>query len=374
MNDSSKKFVTIDHPFTFKSGDIFDDPLIIAYETSGVLNEKKDNAILVATGLSPSAHICSSTEDSSDGWWENIVGEGKYIDTRKYFVICINSLGSCYGSSGPASLKPESDQKYGLSFPEVTIDDIALSMRPVIDALGINTLHSIIGPSMGGMTAMSLVKQFPSITKNLVLISTAAACKPFSIAVRSLQRKLITSDQNWKEGKYRDEDLPLNGMKQARYLGMITYRSPTEWNNRFGREKSEMTPRPDDFSSNRFAIQDYLKSRSDDFVSDFDPNSYLYLSRSIDMFDLTEENQSIEDVVQNFNVNRVLIICVDEDYLFPFDCHEELFDGFKSASKDVSIKKLPSLHGHDSFLVDHKNFGSSIKEFLEASPDKESQS
>ena len=138
----------------------------------------------------------------------------------------------------------------------------------------------------------------------------------FSIAVRSLQRKLITSDQNWSEGKYRDEDLPLNGMKQARYLGMVTYRSPTEWNNRFGRKKSESTPRPEDFSSNRFEIQDYLKSRSDDFVTDFDPNSYLYLSRCIDMFDLLEENQTIEEAVQNFNVDHVLIIGVDEDYLF----------------------------------------------------------
>ena len=224
MNNSSKKFVTIDPPFTFKNGDIFDDPITIAYETSGVLNEKKDNAILVATGLSPSAHICSSLDDPSDGWWEEIVGEGKYIDTQKYFVICINSLGSCYGSSGPASHKPDTEERYGLSFPEVTIEDISLSMKPVIDELGIKTLYSIIGPSMGGMTALSLVKQFPSITKNLVLISTAAACRPFSIAVRSLQRKLITSDQNWNEGKYRDEDLPLNGMKQARYLGMVTYR------------------------------------------------------------------------------------------------------------------------------------------------------
>jgi homoserine O-acetyltransferase len=366
MSMKNQKTITINPPFVFKNGHCFNDPISIAYETHGKLNDKKDNAILVTTGLSPSAHICSSAEDQSHGWWEKIVGDGKYIDTRKYFVICINSLGSCYGSSGPASYKPGSEEKYGLSFPEVTIEDIALSMKPVIDELGIKTLHSIIGPSMGGMTAMSLVKQFPSITTNLILISTAAACRPFSIAVRSLQRKLITSDQNWESGNYRDTDLPLNGMKQARYLGMVTYRSPTEWNNRFGRKKSEMTPRSEDFSSNRFEIQDYLKSRSDDFVSDFDPNSYLYLSRCIDTFDLMEENESIEEVFQNFNMDRVLILGVDEDYIFPFDCLEELSDGFKSAFKEVSIKKLPSLSGHDSFLVDHENFGSSINEFLEA--------
>jgi len=366
MHVSSKNILIIDPPFLFKTGEIFNDPLFIAYETYGELNDKKDNAILVTTGLSPSAHLCSTSEDQSPGWWEKIAGEGKYIDTQKYFVICINSLGSCYGSSGPASFKPDTDVKYGLSFPEVTIEDMAQSMKPVIDELGIKTLHSIIGPSMGGMTAMSLVKQFPSITKNLILISTAASCRPFSIAVRSLQRKLITSDQNWEEGKYQDKDLPLNGMKQARYLGMVTYRSPTEWNNRFGRKKSEATPKPEDFSSNRFQIQDYLKSRSDDFVSDFDPNSYLYLSRSIDTFDLIEENESIGEIFKNFNLDRVLIMGVDEDYIFPFDCLEELFEAFTDASKDVSIKKLPSLSGHDSFLVDHENFGSSIRAFLEA--------
>lgn len=366
MHHSSKKSVTIDPPFRFKSGEIFDDPIVVAYETYGVLNEKKDNAILITTGLSPSAHICSSLEDPSEGWWEKIVGEGKYIDTQKYFVICINSLGSCFGSSGPASYKPDSEDKYGLTFPEVQIEDMASSMKPVIDELGVTKLHTIVGPSMGGMTAMSLIKQFPEITKNLILISTAASCRPFAIALRSLQRSLITSDQNWNEGNYENKNLPLDGMMQARYLGMITYRSPTEWNNRFGRKKSEKTHNVKDFSSNRFAIQDYLKSRSNDFVSDFDPNAYLYISRSIDTFDLVEENETIGDIFQGFHLNRVLILGVDEDYIFPFDCLEELSDAFKSASKDVSIKKLPSLNGHDSFLVDHENFGSSIKEFLEA--------
>ena len=366
MNHASKKYVAIEPPFTFKNGDKFDDPLTIVYETSGTLNDKKDNAILVTTGLSPSAHICSSSEETSPGWWEKIVGDDKYIDTRKYFVICINSLGSCYGSSGPASFKPDTEEKYGLSFPEVTIEDIALSMKPVIDELGIETLNTVIGPSMGGMTAMSLVKQFPSITKNLILISTAASCRPFSIALRSLQRLLITSDQNWVEGKYQDKNLPLDGMKQARYLGMITYRSPTEWNQRFGRKRSDKTHRAEDFSSNRFEIQDYLKKKTDGFVSDFDPNSYLYLSRSIDTFDLMEGNESLEEIFKRFKVGRVLILGVDEDYIFPFECLEEVFDAFKNTAKDVSIKKLPSLNGHDSFLVDHDNFGSSIKEFLES--------
>ena len=175
MNGITKKSVTIEPPFLFKNGAVFNDPITIAYETLGTLNDKKNNAILVTTGLSPSAHIASSIDDSSPGWWESIVGKEKAIDTSKYFVICVNSLGSCFGSSGPSSKDPESGKRYRLSFPEISIEDIASSIKPVIDGLGIEALKAIVGPSMGGMTALSLIKQFPGITDELVLISAASS-------------------------------------------------------------------------------------------------------------------------------------------------------------------------------------------------------
>ena len=364
MNGIAKKSVNIHPPFNFKSGAVFNDPITIVYETLGTLNAKKNNAILVTTGLSPSAHIASSLEDSSSGWWEDIVGKGKSIDTSEYFVICVNSLGSCFGTSGPSSMDPRSGKRYRLSFPEISIEDVASSIKPVIDDLGIKTLKAIVGPSMGGMTALSLIKQYPNITNDLVLISAASSSRPFSIALRSLQRSMITSDPQWKEGNYNQDDLPLEGMKHARFLGMITYRSPTEWNKRFGRKLIQNIAERADLFGNRFQIQDYLKRRSDDFISDFDPNSYLYLSNAIDAFDFAEDSDDIEGAVTNLDLNRVLIIGVEEDYIFPFQCQEDLYNAFSAQKYSVELLKLPSINGHDSFLVDHENFGSALAEFF----------
>ena len=364
MNGIAKKSVNIHPPFNFKSGAVFNDPITIVYETLGTLNAKKNNAILVTTGLSPSAHIASSLEDSSSGLWEDIVGKGKSIDTSEYFVICVNSLGSCFGTSGPSSMDPRSGKRYRLSFPEISIEDVASSIKPVIDDLGIETLKAIVGPSMGGMTALSLIKQYPNITNDLVLISAASSSRPFSIALRSLQRSMITSDPQWKEGNYNQDDLPLEGMKHARFLGMITYRSPTEWNKRFGRKLIQNIAERADLFGNRFQIQDYLKRRSDDFISDFDPNSYLYLSNAIDAFDFAEDSDDIEGAVTNLDLNRVLIIGVEEDYIFPFQCQEDLYNAFSAQKYSVELLKLPSINGHDSFLVDHENFGSALAEFF----------
>ena len=364
MNDIAKKSVIIEPPFIFKNGSVFSDPLTIVYETLGTLNTKKNNAILVTTGLSPSAHIASTADDSSPGWWENIVGKDKPIDTNEYFVICVNSLGSCFGSSGPSSKDPESGKRYRLSFPEISIEDIASSIKPVIDGLGIERLKAIVGPSMGGMTALSLINQYPNIANELVLISAASSSRPFSIALRSLQRSMITSDPDWKEGNYNVDDLPLEGMKHARFLGMITYRSPTEWNKRFGRKLIQNIAEGADLFGNRFQIQDYLKRRSDDFISDFDPNSYLYLSNAIDAFDFAEDPHDIGEKVANLDLNRILIIGVEEDYIFPFQCQEDLYNAFSNQKYSVELLKLPSINGHDSFLVDHENFGSALAKFF----------
>ena len=261
-------------------------------------------------------------------------------------------------------MDPRSGKRYRLSFPEISIEDVASSIKPVIDDLGIKTLKAIVGPSMGGMTALSLIKQYPNITNDLVLISAASSSRPFSIALRSLQRSMITSDPQWKEGNYNQDDLPLEGMKHARFLGMITYRSPTEWNKRFGRKLIQNIAERADLFGNRFQIQDYLKRRSDDFISDFDPNSYLYLSNAIDAFDFAEDSDDIEGAVTNLDLNRVLIIGVEEDYIFTFQCQEDLYNAFSAQKYSVELLKLPSINGHDSFLVDHENFGSALAEFF----------
>ena len=175
---------------------------------------------------------------------------------------------------------------------------------------------------------------------------------------------MITSDPLWEQGNYNQDDLPLEGMKHARFLGMITYRSPTEWNKRFGRKLIQNIDERADLFGNRFQIQDYLKRRSDDFISDFDPNSYLYLSNAIDAFDFAEDSDDIEGAVTNLDLNRVLIIGVEEDYIFPFQCQEDLYNAFSAQKYSVDLLKLPSINGHDSFLVDNENFGSALAKFF----------
>ncbi len=222
----------IDGPFRMQNG-VIQDPQI-AYETWGELNFPKDNAILLFTGLSPSAHAASSDLDPSNGWWEQMVGPGLPIDTSKYLVICVNSLGSCFGSTGPSSTNPETNKIYGLQFPVLTLEDVARAGHEVVKSLGLNQLYAVVGASMGGMTALAYSVLFPEVPKSLVCISSAARALPYSIALRSLQREIIRTDPAWNDGKYTDG--PVVGMQLARKLGMLTYRSAAEFQQRFGRE------------------------------------------------------------------------------------------------------------------------------------------
>ncbi len=196
----------------------------IAYETWGELNDAKDNAVLLFTGLSPSAHAASSISDPSSGWWEDMVGPEKPIDTNRYFVMCVNSLGSCFGSTGPASIDPTTGKPYRLSFPVLCLEDVALAGQKVVERLGIEHLHAVVGPSMGGMTALAHTLMFPGAAKQLVSISSATHSLPFSVALRSLQREMIRKDPLWKKGQYDIDVPPAPGMQLARKLGMITYR------------------------------------------------------------------------------------------------------------------------------------------------------
>lgn len=208
----------------------------VAYETWGHLSAARDNAVLLFTGLSPSAHAASNERDSSPGWWQRMIGPGMAINTDRYFVICINSLGSCFGSSGPASIDPRSGQLYRLDFPEIAVEDIARAGFEVAKALGITQLDSVIGASLGGMTVLAFATQFAGATRRLISISGSPAASPFAIALRSVQREAVLRDPQWQGGQYPRERPPLSGMRLARKLGTITYRSAAEWRQRFGRK------------------------------------------------------------------------------------------------------------------------------------------
>ena len=231
---SARKLHQIDGTFRMRNGRLTSP--VIAYETWGALNFQRDNGILLFTGLSPSAHAASSEADPSTGWWEQMVGDGKPIDTTKYFVICVNSLGSCFGSTGAASVNPETGQLYGRSFPVLTIEDIAAAGNEVVKTCGLQKLHAVVGASMGGMTALAYSMLFPDVAEALVSISGSSRAAPFAIAMRSLQREIIRSDPAWNNGNYSKDDEPALGMRLARKLGMLTYRSSAEFEQRFGRE------------------------------------------------------------------------------------------------------------------------------------------
>ena len=328
----------------------------IAYETWGELNSNHDNAVLIFTGLSPSAHATSSPVDPSPGWWEEMVGPYRPIDTRHYFVICVNSLGSCFGSTGPASLDPETGERYQLNFPVLSLEDVAAAGKSVLDFFAIKSLYALVGPSMGGMTALAFAVQFPRVSRNLVLLSTAARSLPYSIALRSLQREMIRRDPDWKNGLYEPESSPICGMRLARKLGMISYRSGKEWRTRFGRERIPGERRAGDPFAMDFEVEAYLEHHAQKFVGEFDANCYLYLSRASDLFDVAEHGGSVEAALKCIQADRVLVIGVESDGLFPIDQQRELAADFASVGKLVNLVELASSQGHDSFLVDMDRF------------------
>ena len=338
----------------------------IAYETWGELNSDHDNAVLIFTGLSPSAHATSSPVDPSPGWWEEIVGPGRPIDTRHYFVICVNSLGSCFGSTGPASLDPVSGKLYQLNFPVLSLEDIAVAGKAVLDFYAIKSLYALVGPSMGGMTALAFAAQFPRISRNLVLISTAARSSPYAIALRSLQREIIRRDPDWEDGQYEADGGPIGGMRLARKLGMISYRSGGEWQQRFGRERISGERSAGDSFAMNFEVEAYLEHHAQKFTGEFDANCYLYLSRASDLFDLSQHGGSIEAALKGVQAERVLVVGVESDTLFPMIQQRELASDFTAVGKLVQLVELPSVQGHDSFLVDMDRFCPVVSEFLAA--------
>ncbi|MCB1627907.1 MAG: homoserine O-acetyltransferase [Xanthomonadales bacterium] len=335
----------------------------MAYESWGERSANDNNTILILTGLSPGAHAASSAADPEAGWWEEMIGPGKAIDTDRWHVLCVNSLGSCKGSTGPASIDPASGQPWRLNFPELTLEDVASAAAAVLDGLGISHPQAIIGPSMGGMSTLAFASLQPGRCKHLALISTAAQATPFAIAVRSLQRELVRSDRGWEHGNYADGAQVRTGMRLARKLGMSTYRSPQEWQARFGRARQPEAP-AEPFGP-EFAIESYLEVHAERFIGAFDPNCYLYLSRAMDWFDLADhadgDNQA---ALQRLQLDSALVIGVATDCLFPLWQQEALARGLTEAGTQVDWHPLPSPMGHDSFLVDIERFGPPLAQWL----------
>ncbi|MCC4613128.1 homoserine O-acetyltransferase [Xanthomonas campestris pv. esculenti] len=377
-------------PFPMKRGGVLHQARV-AYETWGTLSADRSNAILIVTGLSPNAHAAANQANSEPGWWDAMVGPGKPIDTARWFVVCVNSLGSCKGSTGPASIDPATGQPYRLTFPDLSIEDVADAAADVVRALGIIQLACLIGNSMGGMTALALLLRHPGIARNHINISGSAQALPFSIAIRSLQREAIRLDPHWNGGNYDDIHYPESGMRMARKLGVITYRSALEWDGRFGRVRLDSEQAADDPFGLEFQVESYLEGHARRFVRFFDPNCYLYLSRSMDWFDLAESvdtapvdamrtvdtHSSIASTevstdaevlagLANIRIARALSIGANTDILFPVQQQEQIATGLRAGGADARFLGLDSPQGHDAFLVDFARFGPAVRDFLDA--------
>ena len=336
----------------------------LAYESWGSRNEQDSNTILLFTGLSPSAHAASSAEDTAPGWWEWMIGPGKPIDTDRFHLLCVNTLGSCFGSTGPASLNPASNRHYGPDFPELSVEDMARSTQQLIRLLGIDRLHTVIGASLGGMTALAYAIEFADQVDRLVSVCSAMRAEPSAIAIRSLQREIIRSDPAWLGGRYYPAAGPVTGMRLARKLGLISYRSAQEWSQRFGRERVSEAGRPVDGFGTEFQVESYLDSNARKFVSCFDANCYLSLSRAMDWFDVAEFADSDRAALARIQAQRALVIGVETDTLFPIQQQRELADLLCELGRDVEFVAMPSSQGHDAFLVDRDRFAPVLGRFF----------
>ncbi|AKK64348.1 homoserine O-acetyltransferase MetX [Xanthomonas oryzae pv. oryzicola] len=382
-------------PFPMKRGGVLHQARV-AYETWGTLAADRSNALLIVTGLSPNAHAAANQSNPEPGWWEAMVGPGKPINTARWFVVCVNSLGSCKGSTGPASVNPATGALYRLTFPDLSIEDVADAAADVVRALGIAQLACLIGNSMGGMTALAMLLRHPGIARSHINISGSAQALPFSIAIRSLQREAIRLDPHWNGGHYDDAHYPESGMRMARKLGVITYRSALEWDGRFGRVRLDSEQAEDDPFGLEFQVESYLEGHARRFVRFFDPNCYLYLSRSMDWFDLAEyvDDKPAADMgidssgadalpaaaksetgvsttatvlagLARIRIARALAIGANTDILFPVQQQEQIADGLRAGGADARFIGLDSPQGHDAFLVDFARFGPAVRDFLQ---------
>jgi homoserine O-acetyltransferase/O-succinyltransferase len=369
MSHDARQYVDLPSPFAMKRGGELHGARV-AYETWGTLNAARDNAVLVLTGLSPSAHMASNAIDPSPGWWEDMTGAGKAIDTSRWFVICVNSLGSDKGSTCPASIDPATGQAYRLSFPELALEDVANAAHAVVGSLGIAQLACLIGCSMGGMSALAYMLLHPGSVRTHISVDTAPQAQPFAIAIRSLQREAIRLDPGWNDGQYdlhveSGGTYPDIGMSIARKLGVITYRSAMEWNGRFARIRLDPEQREEEPFGREFQVESYLEGHAQRFVRHFDPNSYLYLSRASDWFDIAEYGQgSVHAGLQRIHVERAMVIGVSTDILFPLQQQEQIAQGLEAAGAVVEFVALDSPQGHDAFLVDIENYSRAIGGFL----------
>ena len=336
-------------------------PITLAYETYGKLNKDKSNAILVEHALSGDAHAAGFHEgDKNPGWWDAMIGPDKAFDTNKYFVICSNVIGGCKGSTGPASINPKTEKPYALDFPIITIKDMVIAQAHLVDHLGIKKLLCVTGGSMGGMQALQWVALYPERVRSAIPIATAIKHSPQQIAFDEVGRQAVMADPAWQGGNYYDKaETPEKGLAVARMIGHITYMSDKSMEEKFSRRLKD---KDYTFSFTAdFEVEGYLRYRGDNFVKRFDANSYLYITKAMDYFDLSETGLMTEGKHSDI---RFLIIAFKSDWLYPPYQSQEIARQLKIRGQDATYCEINASYGHDSFLVETGEETRLVKHFL----------
>ncbi len=337
-------------------------PITVAYETYGRLNDQRSNAILILHALSGDAHAAGFHKgDEKPGWWDDMIGPGRAFDTNKYFVICSNVLGGCKGTTGPSSVNLETGEKYGLDFPMISILDMVNVQKHLIDHLKIDQLLSVAGGSMGGMQALEWLVSYPDRLKGAVVVATAAKHSPQQIAFHEVGRQAIMADPYWKEGYYYGSHSPAKGLAVARMVGHITYMSEISMAEKFGRRLSP-NGKPHKLSIG-FEVEEYLHNRGDHFVKRFDANSYLYITKAIDSFDLSK-GKTLYEVFKGIKA-KVLVLAFKSDWLYPASQSKEIVKACKLAGVDTTYCEIDSTYGHDAFLLEVEEETHLVKHFLQ---------
>ena len=376
-------------PFTFDSGQTLPG-LTLRYETYGKLNAAGDNAVLICHALSGDHHCAGrhAATDRKPGWWNNLIGPGKAVDTDKYFVLCANVPGGCQGSSGPASLNPATGRPYGMTFPFVTIRDMVRAQKLLFDALGIKRLHAAIGGSMGGMQALQIGIEWPGFCRRLLVLAATAHENAQAIAFNEVGRQAVMQDPEWRGGDYPPGGGPRVGLAIARMMAHITYLSDASMDRKFGRKKVKphnggaalaeehsqlsmeggaVTGLAPAAAEMKFEVESYLRYQGESFINRFDANSYLYITRALDQFDLDHAYGSLENAFAPV-LAEALVVGFTSDWLFPPEQNRQIAQALLRAGKRASYAELATDLGHDSFLLESEELYALIRGFLERAP------
>ena len=346
-------------------------PVDLAYESYGTLNADASNVILICHALTGDQYVASTHPiTGKDGWWVRMVGPGKPVDTDRYFVICANVIGSCLGSSGPATFNPATDKPWGMDFPVLTIADMVRAQAMLLDHLGIQRLHAVIGGSMGGMQAVSWAALYPERVRSAVIIASAARHSAQNIAFHEVGRQAIMADPRWRGGDYyTDDDPPSSGLAVARMAAHITYLSEAGLTEKFGRRLQDREAKTFGFDAD-FQVESYLRHQGISFVDRFDANSYLYITRAMDYFDLAEAHDGVLANAFKGSKTRFCLISFDSDWLYPTSESRTMVHALNAAGAEVSFMELSSPFGHDSFLLKNPEMNRIVDGFLKAGEGK----